>query len=536
VIAGPYNFFQKLNERMSMTARKKTMGAIFFCILAVGCVSAQTTYYVDSNSGNDNNTGKLPEKAWATLEKLNGVIFKPGDRILLKAGTIYKGVFAPRGSGTSVAPIIVDQYGAGSKPRIDGEGKNAAVVLRDIEYWEVNNLEITNTGATREGRRTGVAVMAENVGDRHHLYLRDLVIHDVNGSLVKNHGGGSGIYWRNSGERVKTRFIDLRIERCHIYKCERNAIISDGYARRDRWYPSLGVVIRGNLLEQIPGDGIVPIGCDGALIEHNVMRDSPDILSHEESAAGIWPWSSDNTLIQYNEVSGHKAKWDGQGFDADWNCKNTIIQYNYSHDNAGGFLLVCNNGGNINTIYNSGTEGTIVRYNVSVNDGLRHYPTERKGFFSPVIHITGPCKDTQLYNNIIYVPAKPDAKIDNTMLVMDNWGGPWPVNTVFTNNIFYSYDPSRFVFGKDTNTAFLNNVFHGSFKELPRDEQAILQDPLFVSPPVKAQGFEALAGFKLMKDSPCINSGRAVDAENLLDFFGSRVDTQAIDRGIHESN
>ena len=26
------------------------------------------------------------------------------------------------------------------------------------------------------------------------------------------------------------------------------------------------------------------------------------------------------------------------------NCNNTIIQYNYSHDNEGGFLLICNTG------------------------------------------------------------------------------------------------------------------------------------------------------------------------------------------------
>ena len=33
-------------------------------------------------------------------------------------------------------------------------------------------------------------------------------------------------------------------------------------------------------------------------------------------AAGIWPWSCDNTLVQFNEVSGHKAPWDAQGFDS----------------------------------------------------------------------------------------------------------------------------------------------------------------------------------------------------------------------------
>lgn len=74
------------------------------------------------------------------------------------------------------------------------------------------------------------------------------------------------------------------------------------------------------------------------------MRDCPDMLPDTEAAAGIWPWSCDNTLVQFNEVSGHKAPWDAQGFDSDWNCRGTVIQYNYSHDNYGGLVLVCNDG------------------------------------------------------------------------------------------------------------------------------------------------------------------------------------------------
>lgn len=500
-------------------------------------VSAQTTYYIDSQMGNDKNTGRKPRQAWATLEKVNAVTFGPGDKILFKAGTRYSGSLEPHGSGTAAAPVIVDQYGSGKKPRIDGEGKsNAAVLLKNIEYWELNNLEITNTGPEREARRTGVSVIAENFGECHHIHLKNLAVHDVNGSLVKRQGGGSGIFWRNGGDRVPTRFIDLKIENCHIYRCGRNGITSSGYSNRARWFPSLHVVIRKNLLEQIPGDGIVPIGCDGALIEHNIMRDSPDILSHEEAAAGIWPWSSDNTLIQYNEVSGHKAKWDGQGFDSDWNCKNTIIQYNYSHDNAGGFLLICNNGENINTDNNHGTVGTIVRYNVSVNDGLRPYPTTQAGWFSPVFHITGPCQDSRIYNNIVFIKPKESRQVDRTVVRMDNWGGPWPENTVFKNNIFYALDSAQFAFGKDSNTLFLNNVFFGPFKSLPEDPHAFFEDPLFQSMRHGDPGIESVTSFRLKPESLCIDSGVEVDAGQLQDFFGNRVNMKSPDRGIHEAS
>ncbi len=441
---------------------------------------AQNIYYLDSSNGNDKNSGLKPASSWASLARVNATVFKPGDKLLMKAGTVYQGQLILRGSGKAGMPIVVDTWGKGNKPRIDGGGFTAsAVKLENVEYWEVSNLEITNTGPQRQARRTGVAVIARDFGESHHIYLRNLSIHDVNGSLVKNAGGGSAIFWHNGGDSIRSRFIDLRIENCHLYSCERNGIIAQGYSNRAHWYPSLGVVIRGNLLEKIPGDGIVPIGCDGALIEYNIMRDSPDMLSHEEAAAGIWPWSCDNTIIQFNEVSGHKAKWDGQGFDADWNCKNTIIQYNYSHDNYGGFLLICNEGSSIGSSSNIGTSGTIIRYNISINDGLRPYPTQRAGIFSPVFHITGPCRDTEIHNNIILVKPKTSGGIDRMLIKMENWGGPWPERTVFRNNIFYSLDSSQFSIGQAIATTFSGNTFYGTFENIPVDTTAITKDPMF---------------------------------------------------------
>jgi hypothetical protein len=56
-----------------------------------------------------------------------------------------------------------------------------AVVLKNQEYWEVQNLEITNKGDSAATRR-GVHVVADNYGEMHHIYLRSLTIHDVNGA------------------------------------------------------------------------------------------------------------------------------------------------------------------------------------------------------------------------------------------------------------------------------------------------------------------------------------------------------------------
>lgn len=79
------------------------------------------------------------------------------------------------------------------------------------------------------------------------------------------------------------------------------------------------------------------------------------------SYAAIWPHSSNDALIQFNEVSNTRfVGGDGQAFDVDYNCDNAIVQYNYSHDNEGGFLLLMESANYVT-----------VRYNISVNDGVK---------------------------------------------------------------------------------------------------------------------------------------------------------------------
>lgn len=488
---------------------------IFILSLILLLSSCTKVYYIDSVLGDDSNSGKSPAKAWASLEKVNQTIFQPGDKILFKSGTAYYGQLESKGSGIKEKPILIDRYGKGEKPAIHGNGEQLhTLLLHNVEYWEIRNLEITNTGRERVANRRGVIVSAENFGDCHHIVLDSLEIHHVNGSLVKKDGGGSAILWRNSGKKVPTRFVDLIIQNSYMYNCSRNGINSKGNTNRNKWFPSTGVIIRNNVLENIPGDGIVPIGCDGAIIENNVLRDFPDVLSHEEAAAGIWPWSSDNTLIQYNEVSGHKAKWDGQGFDADYNCIGTTIQYNYSHDNYGGFLLICNNGFSYKSSGNIGTKQTVIRHNISVNDGIRPYPTERKGDFSPVFHITGPTDSTNIHNNVIILPKN---SLDNTIVRMDNWGNLWPMNTLFENNIFFSEEPSKFIFKEDKGTHFNSNNYYGNIKNLPEDLNAIFNHPNFINENARGNGFEILKNFMFKKNDSLLQPNIGT-SNKILDY------------------
>jgi len=272
---------------------RKAIIIYFILLLFVSCAFTNSTnYYVDSQNGNDQSDGLSPQKAWRTLNKVNHTTFLPGDKILFKCGSIFSGQLRPSGSGTADSPIIIDSYGnTGNdygildRPRINAEGKfKSALYLFNVENWEVRNLELTNTGEVRLAGRAGVYVHLKNYGEAKNVRLSHLFIHDVNGSLVKKEGGGQGILVENEGDSIRSRFNGLKIEFCSISKTERNGIIfNSGYWHRDKWHPNLNVVVRKNLIEKVPGDGIVPIGCDGALVEYNLMKHCTRLLPDGEA-------------------------------------------------------------------------------------------------------------------------------------------------------------------------------------------------------------------------------------------------------------
>lgn len=481
-----------------------------------------TAYYVDSEKGNDGNDGTTPERAWKSLERVNGTLYAPGDKILFKAGSRFSGQLQPRGSGKEGAPIVVDVFGEGNKPLIEAKGgHHEALLLKNQEYWEVNNLELTNKGFIRKKFRYGVRVVSWDFGTMRHILLRNLFVHDVNGSLRKqDQGEGHGIVWENGGKKVRSRFDGLLIEGCHLLRTDRNGIC--GYSEnsnRDNWFPSLNVVIRNNLLEDIGGDGIKVWGCDGALVEHNRLHGANQRAP--DYSAGIWPWSSDHTIIQFNEVSGVKGTRDGQAFDSDGNCRDTVFQYNYSHDNDGGFMLICSDGDwKLPTMV--ANTGTVVRYNISQNDRARTF------------HITGPVKDTRIHNNVFFVGRD----LDVSLFLFTDYHG-WSDGVYVANNIFYVQGKGRYAygtgrnwdgtyssapgFGQSTNNRFENNVYYGTHANPPQDPKAITADPVLVEPGSGNSGLASLEGYKLKAGSPCIRAGIPIKDNGGRDFWGNRI-------------
>ncbi|MBS1828856.1 MAG: right-handed parallel beta-helix repeat-containing protein [Acidobacteria bacterium] len=447
--------------------------------LCIAAPAQPATYYVDAAQGRDAAQGTTPSSAWQSLAKVNAAALSAGDRILLKSGSRWSGQLIIPSSGAPGKPIVVSRYGDGALPRIDGEGRvENTLHLRNAEYVELRDLEITNLGGSRALRR-GVYVELEDFGDARGIVLSGLYVHDVNG--IQSEKGNGGIILRIQGGRKPTRFDGLLVEKNIVWKVDRTGIVLQShYWPRERWHPSRNVVVRDNLVEDIGGDGIVVWACDGARVEHNISRDAN--RRADSFNAGIWPWSSDNTLFQLNEASFTRTTKDGQGFDSDYNSRNTVFQYNYSHDNEGGFILICNDGSHPRS-RSIGNHGTIVRHNISRNDRER------------IFDISGEATNTLIHDNAIYVGPGMEVQ----MLLLGNWGG-WAKGAIFRNNAFlveggaiYGHQVKRDAqgrhslapgFGPAQDIVFEGNRYAGTHTHRPDDAKAI------VEPAVKAPAFD----------------------------------------------
>jgi hypothetical protein len=420
-------------------------------------------YYVDATSGDDGNSGKTPEMAWRSLEKVNLAEFKPGDRIRFRAGSTWAGHLVVTARGEAAHPIVFEAYGPGARPTIATSGEfEEALLLRNVQHVEVRGLEVTNMGTNNAPRR-GVHILADNAGSLRNTLVTDLFVHNVNGTQrIKDNGG---IVFTTRGERTPTRFDGLRIERNIVWRVDRSGIVAQSYhASRTRWFPSTNVVIRDNWIGDVGGDGITPWATDGCLVEHNILQGANERAGTYN--AGIWPWSTDNTVIRLNRASGVKTLLDGQGFDSDFNSRNTLLEFNLSHDNEGGFLLICTPGQRKRN-ENCGNVGTIARYNISRHDAARTF------------HVSA-AEQTLVCNNAVYIAPNADVQV----LLLSDWSG-WANGLELRDNLFSSEGVARYGhqvtrskdgsygiapgWGPATNIVFRGNRYVGRHENQPQE-------------------------------------------------------------------
>lgn len=492
-----------------------TLIAVVFLSAATGARAA--TYYVDAAAGKDEFAGTSPATAWSSLAKVNATTFQPGDTLLFKAGGVWKGVLHPLGAGTSAAHIRIDSYGPGNKPLINGRGAEAAVYLLNQPYWEIRNLEVTNTGKNR-GEYVGIMVRNDSGGPLNYAYIGSCRVHDVNGVTA-------GYYGKNAGIAVVadmngSTWNDVMIENNEISRVDRIGIMVGPTVQLNtpnQWIllpKSANITIQNNAISDSGGDGILNFVTHNTLIQHNVVADcggrasdgSPNTTSYTNKySAGIWSAIATKTVIQYNEVYGERTTFDGQGYDVDLGSDDIVVQYNYSHHNQGGFLLFCESGSKADI------NNAKIRFNVSHDD--------RRGIFVICQSGLSPAPIVpEINNNTIYIPAG-----SNTPMFIFSEGALRGKMNIY-NNIFCVLGTTSYC--AFDGAVFDHNLFYGDHPDTePADAHKLTADPKFVAPGTGMIGRASSDGYKLQAGSPALGSGRYSTAEVMgtQDYWGNPV-------------
>ncbi|MFJ5779798.1 right-handed parallel beta-helix repeat-containing protein [Streptomyces sp. NPDC093094] len=521
--------------------------------------SAGTTYYVSSSTGSNQNSGTSAASPWQSLVNVNDTTFQPGDTILLKAGDSWNGQLRPKGSGTGAAPIRINQYGTGAKPRIAGAGTVPdAVKLWNQEYWEIRNLDVSNkapavTSGTNLGDFRGIHVGGDNGTVLDHIVIDSVDVHDVTGELRWIWGDTNntrpGVTYQNGWDRSKntggivfsskgptlssslncksstwpttlpsrtgpaTVFNDVTIENSSIRATSFAGIIfkqstgdAPGAARLPRcapndpvFAPSTDVKIRNNYLTQIGADD----GTNGmyltSISDGHVERNLVDRVG----TSGIELFATDDVEVQYNEVTGTAVKGggtDANAIDTDIATTRSVVQYNYIHHNVEG-ILAC-------ACYDDIHFGDAVfRYNVLANNS------------KAAVHLANVSgSTTKVYNNTVYNTAPEMIRTDKT-------GG----TTLFDNNIFHTTFANASMVN-DPEVKYHNNLYGGTL-DVPTNHTAkVIGDPQFADPTAGGTGTQATGpllsaglNWRPAVASPAVNAATTVADNGGVDYNGATV-------------
>jgi hypothetical protein len=520
---------------------------------------AGVTYYLDATGGSDSNAGTSTAAPWKTLAKINATTFHAGDQILLKAGQVWTGQLWPKGSGASGSPIILSAYGTGVKPRVNGASHvTSTVKFNDQQYWEIRNLEITNTappsstpGANLQDLR-GIHISGDDGLTLNYFHIDGVYVHDVSG-LVNWIGGDTagnapGITFQTGWDNSKktggivfdttvpaiaspgstpTILNDILVQNSTIsdtsfagivvkqYSGDAAGAVATGWGARTsasdaNFHPHTNVVIRNNYISQAN----TAYGCNaiyftdvrGGLITNNTV--------YKAGTSGIEMYFADSITVQHNEIYQTSQKAGGadlNGIDPDKATTNIVVQYNFIHDNGDGILLCEFSFGNV-----------IVRYNILKSN--TRYPL--------YLHSDRAATAT-IYNNTIY----------NNVSGYLTYGFGTSLTSTYNirNNLYYSSKANATLTTSSTIT-YLNNLYAGTLTIPSGDTSAKTGDPRFVNPTVTGPYGTSTSGpqlntalaYALQSGSPAINTGVSISGNGGVDYAGRTLYNGAPDIGALE--
>ena len=350
----------------------------YFLLLASLPLSAQETYYVDSENGDDAATGLRPEAAWRSLEQVNRAELRAGDTVRFRRGGVWRGQLRPR-SGEPGRPVTYTAYGEGAKPILQGSLSRGAAgdwAQAQDGLW----------GAEAGGIDVGILIL--NHGEAYGVKKWKRA--DVAGALD---------YWYDAeGKRVWVRCdanpaekyasVELALTRHIVNQGNRHDVVYDGLAVRYGAAHGFG----GGMTKRLTirncdvywmGGGFQHFRADGAPVRYgNGIEFWDGAEDHLVEGNRLWEIYDAALTNQGNAENSHQVNIVYRG-NVIWNCEYSFEFWNRpagvkSHNiifedntcvNAGGAWSHAQrpdpNGAHLSFYHNpSDTQGFVIRNNI----------------------------------------------------------------------------------------------------------------------------------------------------------------------------
>ena len=271
--------------------------------------SKALTYYIDSIAGNNAHTGTSPAAAWKDFSKINGRVLGPGERLLLRRGSVFNQELNVSARGTKDNWAEIGAYGEGARPiiRRNWDIDDRCALVKNPDFLRIRSLVVCYAGK-------GLIVTCTEPGHRG-VVIEDCIAHHIEGLYRFNAHGipewldhrgatGDGVHNSPAIAIAGTTARDLVLRDCEMFQCSSGWFVRgddviidrvychDNFAHNTSPHPFLVSVHRAVLRNSIfdasgwhasAGTmGIMLGDPQGLIIRNCFYRNQPDSGSHDE--------------------------------------------------------------------------------------------------------------------------------------------------------------------------------------------------------------------------------------------------------------
>ena len=267
------------------------------------------TYYVDSAAGSNANSGTSPDAAWKDFTNINDRILGPGERLLIRRGSIINQELTVSARGTAEHWAEIGAYGDGPRPviRRNWDIDDRCALVRNPDFLRIHSLVVCHAAK-------GLIVAYTESGHQG-LVIEDCIAHHIEGLYRLNAHGipewrdrrgppGDGLGVSAGIAITGTTARNLVLRNCESFQCSSGWFVRGDDVVVDRVYchdnhvhntsphPFL-VAIRHAVLQNCIFDasgwhasagtmGIMLGNPQGLIIRNCIFRNQPDSGSHDE--------------------------------------------------------------------------------------------------------------------------------------------------------------------------------------------------------------------------------------------------------------